>query len=236
MKKYVPILLLCAMPALFNSCRNYIRGSGEPTMATRNVEPFNSLELNLDADVVITDSMDQSFMISAQENLMPVIDARVKSKKLIISSDKHIMDSKPIILYISVNRLNALELNGSGNIRSSNTIKTGTIQLEINGSGNMDMDIICDHLKADVSGSGNLQIRGNSNSSAMDISGSGVIEAMEHRTGDCQASVSGSGQARIFPSGVLKASVTGSGTIQYKGSPSNILPSVSGSGSIEKSE
>ena len=230
------MLLLFAMPALFNSCRNNIRGSGEPTMATRNVEHFNAIELDLDADVIITDSMEQSFMISAQENLMPVIDARVKSKKLIISSDKNIVTSKPIILYISANRLNEVELNGSGNIRSANTIKTGTIKLELNGSGNTDLDVVCDHLRADLSGSGNLQIRGNSNTSVMDISGSGVIEAFEHRTGDCQASVSGSGRARIFPSGVLKASVTGSGTIQYKGSPSNILPSVSGSGSIEKSE
>lgn len=236
MKKDLQFITLSFILIFFSSCMNSITGTGETTMATRNIENFSAIELNLNADIILTDSNVNSLMISAQENLMPVITMVVKSDKLIISSDKNILESKPITIYLSVNRLQALELNGSGNVRSTNTLKTGSVRLELNGSGTFDLDVVCDKLIATISGSGRAILKGSGNQSNLDISGSGVIESYGFRSGNCQVEVSGSGQANVTATSELKASVSGSGSIQYQGNPTNIIPSVSGSGSIVKSE
>lgn len=220
----------------FYSCLNSISGEGETTFATRNIEKFTEIELNLDADVYITDSLEQSCMISAQENLMPVIETRLKGQKLIISSEKNIQNNKPIIIYLSANRLSAIELNGSGKITGNNSIKSDNLLLHVSGSGEMNLQVITNHLKADLSGSGTLTLHGSANDCKMEISGSGVIDAFNLNTGDCDVRISGSGKIFVMPAGELNADISGSGSVRYKGTPAKINSAVSGSGNIEKSE
>ncbi len=235
---YTGSLVAILIAGMFSvtSCLNTISGEGELTIAGRNLEPFTKVELDIDANLILTDSLQQSCMISAQENLMPEIETKIRGEKLIISSEKNIHSEKPVTIYLSVNRLSAIELNGSGNITATNNIKTSDLHIDISGSGNMELSPVCDKLKAEISGSGKLDLAGSSNESSMEISGSGIIDAFNHNTGNCRVDISGSGMANVFPSGVLKADVTGSGKVRYKGNPTDIKPSVTGSGSIEKSE
>jgi len=228
-------LILLFMISVY-SCLNSVSGEGELTYATRNTGSFTSIQLDLDASVYITDSLETSFMISAQENLMNVIETKLKDDKLIIYSDKYIHNSKPVTIYISASRLTEISLNGSGSIISENTLKAGNITLEMSGSGMMKIAVVCDKLNASVSGSGKMEISGSSHEADIEISGSGIIDASRHATGNCNADISGSCKALVFSSGILKASVSGSGNILYRGAPAEVIPSVSGSGSIEKME
>jgi hypothetical protein len=235
--KWLPGLLMISFTIfLFSSCLSIITGEGEVSLATRNIGKFTKIELNLDASVILTDSLEQSCMISAQENLMAVIETKVKGEKLIISSEKIIRTDKPIIIYLSVNRISDIELNGSGKITATNDLKSGNIDMDLSGSGRIDVRVIADKIKGEISGSGTIMLKGSSNESDYDISGSGVIDAFQLSTGNCKIEISGSGEAHVFPSGNLKASISGSGKVLYKGVPAKIDHSISGSGSIEKSE
>lgn len=230
-------VILILFMVSFYSCLNAVVGEGELTFATRNVTKFTKVTLDFDATIILTDSLEQTCMVSAQQNLMPVIETRIKGETLIISTNhKKIRDSKPVTIYLSVNRLSGIDLAGSGRVSGSNAIKTGNLFISVSGSGNVDLQVLCDKLETEISGSGEIILSGSSNESKIDISGSGVLKAINHNTGNCSVAISGSGEASVFPSGVLKATISGSGRVYYKGSPSDIVSSISGSGSIEKSE
>jgi len=236
LRSFALLIILPLFIFMLHACMSAVSGEGELTMETRNLSAFSKVEVDLDANIILTDSLQQSCMVSAQENLMPIIGTKIKGERLIIYAEKNIRNNKPITIYLSVNRLTHIELNGSGEITSTNMLKSGNLDLEISGSGKQKLSVVCDRLHAEISGSGSLELNGSSNESTLEISGSGIIDAFQLATGNCRVEISGSGQSYVFPSGELKAEVSGSGKVLYKGAPVNIIPSISGSGSIEKSE
>jgi hypothetical protein len=64
------------------------------------------------------------------------------------------------------------------------------------------------------------------------LSGSGNIDAADVMSQAVKASVAGSGTIKIWVNGSLDADVEGSGDVYYKGTPSSIHKSVTGSGSV----
>ncbi len=235
--KSCTIYLVCGLALVtIHACHPSIKGEGELSIETRNLSAYSKLEVDLDANVILTDSLVQSCMISAQENLMPAIETRIKGERLIIYSENNIHNDKPITVYLSVNRLQHIILNGSGIVTGTNILKSEKLDIDVSGSGDLNLSLLCNQLKATISGSGTQELKGSSNESDFEISGSGVIDAFQFATGDCNVDIAGSGKALVFPSGVLNAEISGSGKIQYKGNPSDIKHSISGSGNIEKSE
>ena len=64
------------------------------------------------------------------------------------------------------------------------------------------------------------------------VSGSGDLKCSDLQSENTIIGVSGSGNARVFASVSLKARVSGSGDIYYRGNPSSPEIHTSGSGSV----
>lgn len=52
-----------------------------------------------------------------------------------------------------------MHIQGAGNIEVDN-IKCKNIDTEVNGAGNIDLEVDCDNLKADINGVGNIELKG----------------------------------------------------------------------------
>ena len=114
-------------------------------------------------------------------------------------------------------------LKGSGdlNVRSANA--TGNVSATLQGSGDMDFNgINGGDVKAELQGSGDLKLVGMANRVVLNLVNSGDLDAIGLDAGDVDASVSGSGNISCSVSGMLKAQISGSGEIEYKGNPANI--------------
>lgn len=229
MNRLVAIVFLLAF---FTSCQRTTIGEGPVTADTRNLGKFTGVALNMNALVLVKDSLEHSCVVKAQKNLQDVIITRIDGNTLVITTKGMVLSDEPVIIELSMNHEQAFEVNGSGEIRSVNTLKNDELDFEINGSGVVDADVVANSITSNISGSGVLNLRGSANSYNTQISGSGSVNALQLPVLNSKASVSGSGEAHINVGETLYAKVSGSGSVKYRGTP-KVEKSISGSGTVE---
>lgn len=118
-------------------------------------------------------------------------------------------------------KLCSVNIIGSGDFTANGTVKTDKLNLDIAGSGDIDIKkVAADKLTANVAGSGEIDLE---NISACDdvnltVAGSGEIEA---NLNNCKN---------------VRCNVAGSGEIKVKGKVTNYYSSVAGTGEIDRRE
>lgn len=128
------------------------------------------------------------------------------------------------------NRL-AVQINGSGSVRSSGTVDDS--RFEIDGSGSVDLDgLRQNRLVAEISGSGTISGSGSTRDLKADISGSGDILLARMADMNARVSVSGSGNVDIAPINSVSVGVSGSGDVRLHSHPQSLSLHVSGSGGV----
>lgn len=137
-------------------------------------------------------------------------------------------------VYVSVKNLDEIQINGAGKVISENSLAASLLNLSLNGSGSMDLDIKGDVVKAEVSGSGKLGIKGYATSLDAVVSGSGSLNAFNCPVEKAKVKVSGSGLAELNVSDNLDALVAGSGSVKHKGNTKNTVKKVYGAGTVDR--
>jgi len=128
-----------------------------------------------------------------------------------------------------------LEVQGSGIIQAT-SLMTNVMSLSLAGSGNLKIDQVqSEKLEATVGGSGSISIsKGTASNILLENRGSGEISAGDLVGETVSAKVTGSGDISISVVTALDASVTGSGSVRYKGNPANLSKNINGSGSVNR--
>ena len=85
-----------------------------------------------------------------------------------------------------------------------------------------------------LSGSGDMDLAGSCGKLQVRVSGSGDVNAYELSAREVDAVVSGSADIKVTASEAIKARVSGSGDIHYRGNPEKIDSKTSGSGGVSK--
>ena len=147
----------------------------------------------------------------------------------------------------------ALNVSGSGNMKVE-VEASGDMESDVSGSGNIELRGKCKSFDSDVSGSGNVVVSLNASSGASfrvsgsgriqangsasevkaSITGSGKVLAADLETNSCEVQIAGSGDVEINVKDELNASITGSGSVRYKGNPSKVNSHSAGSGHVRK--
>ena len=86
------------------------------------------------------------------------------------------------------------------------------------------------------SGSGDIELAGNTKTFVCEIRGSGDVHCENLKSENANINVKGSADVNVFASVSLKARVSGSGDIYYRGNPPNPDITVLGSGVVEKAD
>lgn len=186
------------------------------------------------ANIVLTQEKKQSVRVEGQANIIAELSTKVVNGSWKIHFDKNIRTSKKLTIYISIPTLKRISSNGSGKISGTNAFKSlGDFTCQVNGSGNITLGIYAKYIKAGISGSGTMRLKGNAEKAKLTISGSGSILAYGFHTQETNARISGSGSTRVSVVKSLDGSISGSGNINYLGSP-DVNAHRSGSGRIRK--
>jgi hypothetical protein len=91
-------------------------------------------------------------------------------------------------------------------------------------------------LEITLGGSGNIKVTGMVENLIATINGSGNLELENLIVEKAFIKINASGDANVNVKRELKAEITGSGDIHYQGNPSRVIPKITGSGSVEKSQ
>lgn len=233
------LAILSAMAVLFTSCDrdHWLRGNGPTVTSTRNLQGYDQVKLNIPAKLYYTIDSTYRFSITAQGNIEPHLVTEVRGSTLHISWKPrvHVRGHAPIEIHMSGPHPSLLHVNGSGEIYVQQAIRGQRLDLDVNGSGDIDVPAFYgDAWHASVNGSGDIDLRGGSSAEAyLDVNGSGDIEALPYVGNKVFAEISGSGTIGIGARDELEAKISGSGKILYRGNPRTKI-NISGSGRVSQ--
>jgi len=165
--------------------------------------------------------------VSGSGNL--VGEGKIKSEDLALN----VSGSGSLTLDADASRKLSANVSGSGNINMKGTARS--FESQVSGSGKVEVDVaIAEYADASVSGSGKVIASGTAKEIKAVISGSGQVLAANLEVERCEVRISGSGDVEINVKSELDATISGSGSVSYKGSPSHVNSHASGSGKVRK--
>jgi hypothetical protein len=189
-----------------------IEGSGVRASEERDLEAFSYIALVGSPDVNVTVGEEQSVLVEADDNLLEVIETRVRGRTLKIDSDESYSSRMGVVITITVPEIEGVSVTGSGDV--------------------VVMGVDAASFSASVTGSGDVHASGKATSVEAKVTGSGDIDLWELEAEEGYATVTGSGDIRIHATEELSAKIMGSGDIEYSGSPSTLTTKAMGSGDI----
>jgi len=247
------IILALIIGMGFTSCRKsmFIAGNRNVSTQTRELDSFSKLANNGSFEVVIIKDTATYVIVEAESNLIPHILTYIDNGALIIDSHENLNNHRNMILKVHTPHLEAVQLNGSGNIDfetftseqfsavvdGSGNIKGSALctdaYLRIDGSGNLSIGLECNELDASIHGSGSIRMVGQGQTSIIGIYGSGDIKDYDFVQENCEVVSNGSGNVYLTVTQSLKAKIEGSGSVHYMGDPL-VHSEINGSGSVIK--
>jgi len=202
---------------------------------TRDVSEFTRISFGISGNLYIKQGNNQSLVLEGDD--LNEIETSVSGGKLKIRKKGNGWNwgwNRNIDVYITVRKLEGLNLSGSGKIIGDSKFEVDELDLSVSGSGNLELDVFADKIDSGISGSGKIELSGVSGFHDVSISGSGRLSAEDMEVEEYKIRISGSGNCRINVSKEIDASVSGSGSISYKGNPDKVYHHASGSGKIKK--
>lgn len=216
-----------------------VKGNGNNVTIERNTGDYDGVSVSGWFDVDLVDGSEGIVTLEGEENLLEYIITEVKNGKLVIKTEKGVNLKTSnwksgIRITVPVESLSSVSMSGSGDIVGKTKIKSGDFSTAMSGSGDITLDIETNSLTASMSGSGDITLSGTTTDFEATISGSGDINAFDLEADYVNATVSGSADIQVTANKSIKARVSGSGDISYRGNPEKIDTKTSGSGDISK--
>jgi hypothetical protein len=212
-------LLLLAVASSMTGCmvigamHSGVKGSGKLVKKTLTLSAFKALQSKGVGDITVAVGGTQNVVVEVDENLAKYLKTNVEDGVLVLNTKKDINPTK-LHYTITVPSLSALTVDGVGDSNITG-LKGGEFAVHVNGVGDVKLEGSLDKLQADVKGVGDLN-------------------AYDLKCKDAKIEVQGVGDAHVNVSGVLDATVQGTGDITYKGSPAKVNSKSEGVGSISK--
>ena len=232
---YLRLIIGLALISL-NSCKK-VTGDGPIVTETRTVSGFSEVEFEIPGNIIFEDDPVREITISAQRNIIDVIETYVSGNELKVKVKDNINlgTTKGITITVKGPDVRSLKLSGSGNLSVPGTFAANDAKLRISGSGTMMVNKVeAVNLEAIISGSGNIDVlEGIADNVDLNISGSGNLDLVGVTAKKGITQTSGSGTMRVNVSDELEVKISGSGDVYYKGSPAMDVD-ISGSGKIKK--
>ena len=216
------------------------------TKELNNVSNFSSIRVLGSPDVEYRQSSDSKTTVSiyGSDNLVDLLEVSTVNGVLQVNIKKGVKilsGERRLKVIASSPSLDDVDIKGSADVYLKGTLKGADLNLNITGSGDIEAenlqytnlsafvkgsgDINVKNVKATtvktiVSGSGDVKMKGSTQTAMLTVNGSGDISADKLTATNVVATVSGSGDISCYASKQLDAKASGSGDIEYKGSPS----------------
>ena len=170
-----------------------VQGSGVAKTEPRDVGEFDKVHLNGSPNVNIVIGDQRSVTVTADDNLLPVIDTVVEDGTLVIGGNQSYRTRLGVTVEITVPSLDAVAVHGSGDVKAKG--------------------LDAEKFKAEIQGSGDISVAGRAEELEVEIQGSGDVKLDELAAKRAAVEVLGSGDSTINVSDELTVHVAGSGDV-----------------------
>lgn len=269
------VMLIMSLP-MSASCSSPLASKLQTEVATVGnehqipLQKFSKLEVVANFHVIVTQKKGSPRLtLRTNDNWKDVVRLAVDNDRLMIQPQKgRYFDADKagrMLLYLEVENLSEVKLQGSGNIEFARSFKADNLQLELVGSGDIDFlqSLRCQNsLNIKLQGSGDIDFNQGAdakevnicllgsgdvtsegmlcsqNKMKVDLQGSGDIDMKKIKAYNAEISLMGSGdfEADDVDLATLNASVQGAGNMDLKGRVESVNYSVLGSGVINAAQ
>ena len=236
MRKLVPLLFLLPVMACHFSMNKEVSGNGTLKSEDRKIPHFSRIEVAGEMEVTVEQGSNIEVKVETDANLLQYIKTHVEDDELeiYVADGIDIAETHHVKVHVVAPSLHGLSVSGSGNIQVPRELSgDGSLDLGVGGSGNITAIINYPKVDAGIGGSGTITVSGKTRDLHMSIGGSGDFMGDKLLSENCKVEIGGSGNAFVYASQSLNASVGGSGTVRYSGSPANLVKNIGGSGEVE---
>ena len=218
----VTLVLLACSITIPQGLGQTVRGSGNVVEESRNVSGVTGVELATLGNLTIEVGDSESLRIEAEDNLMEHIETEVRGGKLRIGTQGNVRlnATRPVNYYLTVTGLDTIEISSSGDIQAPD-LEAERFSITISSSGDLEIGLLnAGSLDVNISSSGNLDIAGGQVQTLnVNISSSGNYNAPDLESADAEVRLTSSGSATIWARDSLKANLSSSGDLRYRGNP-----------------
>lgn len=208
-----------------------VEGAGATTTRELSIAAFTGIDAASSIDVEVTRGDSQHVEVTAQPNLIDLLNVDVSGGTWKIRTKKGFRTREAFIVRITTPGLELAHLSGSGDVHAENVFADGA-DLAVEGSGSLTATgINGPKVKANVDGSGDLNLKGTCSELNAHIDGSGNLRAQGLAANSVNVRVEGSGDAEVTAISELDARIEGSGNVRYAGKP-KVESKVQGSGAV----
>jgi hypothetical protein len=207
---------LCSFVSLalfLSGCSVGIQGSGVSKTETREVGSFESVSHDFVGEVLVRQGEDRSVVVTADDNLLPVIETAVDEGVLVIKTKESFSSSVGIRVEVTAPKLTSLTVKGVGSLQAEG--------------------LDAESLTVDLSGVGSLKASGKVKQVTANLSGVGGADLQELIADSVTVSVSGVGGAKVHATQSVEAKTSGVGGVVVTGEPADRKTETSGIGSVE---
>lgn len=249
------LISIFAMFILFSCDRlDFIEGIGPVVEEELNMDDFNSIFSDSSIDVVIEQGPEQKVIARGQQNIIDRLRRNVANREWIIDLEAGNYRNFDLTVHITIPDLEALSIDGSGDINLQDVFELDNLDIKIDGSGDVTISdgvFLEQELSIDVDGSGNtffqdvsaqkidlfidgsgeITLRGDCDEMEITISGSGDVMAFALEAQSIEIDSNASGDCEVFAQQNMVVNMDGSGDVLFKGDPT-ILSRINGSGRL----
>jgi len=236
-KTVLLIAVISILAVSIVSCKfpfGLVRGSGDIETKTVEVSGFDEVVITGVGNLIIEQGSEETLIIEADDNILPLIEAKVSGDKLTIGMKRgfNFVPNSNIKFYLTVIELDKISVSGAGDI-DCEEFSTDTLEFNISGAGDIDFSIIADEVKSGSSGAGSITLKGKVDRQEIKMSGVGKYDAEKLESRECKIDISGAATATVNVSESLDIEISGAGNVYYAGDP-KIDQDVSGVGRIRR--
>lgn len=234
-------MAVLAIVTLTGSCRNSwgrrVRGNGNISTEERSVDNFKTVEVGGSINVYVSQGSPSAVKLEGDENILRYIEVVQEGDRLIVRNKQgyNLDPTHDMKIYVTSPVYNKIETSGASDIIGQGKITNPEdLELKVSGAGDIKMELDAPRVKTEVSGSGSVDLKGETKEVEFDLSGVGSAHCYGLLAESARVEISGAGSADIYASVNLDARVSGAGSVNYKGNPTNVKQEVSGIGSVSR--
>lgn len=189
------------------------QGSGVVITETRELASFDAIVSSPVIELVVTHGMNQSVVVSSDDNLIDRVITRVSSDGLLtIELEEGSYENLTLQVNIVIPELISVENLGAGAI-------------DIRGFTNQES------LTLKNTGAASFSLEGSATELIIELLGAGNIAAFDFAANTVSINLTGSGNIEVSASELISGSLLGAGNIHYRGEPT-IDVNITGAGSV----
>jgi hypothetical protein len=239
------VLLLLLLGITLTTCKkenlcDCFKGTGKETTEERSIEPFREVFVTDKVDVHLTQGAEYSLKVVAGKRVIKLIKTRVLDGVLNISDDNACdftrSYKRKVTVYVTMPDLRRVNNDGVGDTYMDNRFTCDTLNYYQSNSGNMHLDLDADIVYGGMHGNGDVYMKGTVNENVVFAGGQGYFHGFDAVSNRVVLTLNTSGRMEVNVSGggpmKIDMYARSTGDVYYKGYPSTIYGTISGSGKM----